>query len=597
MPSRSSVILGLSFGHGDSSAALIVDGQLVAAAEEERFNRIKHYALFPTQAVQYCLRHAGIRAEDVAVVAIPRKPSKHLTRRLLTYWRHPSLFAELNARRKSRSEGFSEWAQKQGLGRARIFRCEHHLAHMASVRYLDPSEPMALLTLDGLGDFVSTAMAVANERIQIQERIFFPHSLGFFYTAMTQYLGFPYYGDEFKVMGLSSFGTPRYLPILRELIREGDGFKFELNLEAFPILKSPIRFRIESGQPSIQPFYSANFLTQCLGLPPRNPKRQPIESTHRDLAKSVQCRFEEIADHLLQQVHIKSGLTSLGLAGGCAHNSVWVGKIPRRAPFKKVFVAPASHDAGTAVGAAILAMEGTVQVEGGHWGLLGPEVGELESATVDNPASSSQPAARERDFSNTQELANWIAERLAQGETIGLVQGRMEFGPRALGSRSILADPRYPGMKDRLNERVKHRETFRPFAASVLEEFRDDWFQHAFPSPHMEAVFDVKPASRSLIQAVVHADNSCRIQTVTKSSQPFFWEIIEAFRRLTGVPMIINTSFNDSEPIVASRTDAIRCFAATDLDHLVIDQKVYSKSATRETRDSAATADSQPVTA
>lgn len=578
MSSRSSVILGISYGHGDSSAALVVDGRLVAAAEEERFTRSKHYALFPTEAVRYCLRHAGLKTSDVGVLAIPKQKFKHFGRRMATYWRHPGLFSTAMGPKSNEPMRLSRWLQEQGLARARTFHFEHHLSHLMTARCLRPDEPMALLSLDGLGDFVSATMAIADEkRIQILDRVYFPHSLGFFYTAMTQYMGFPYYGDEFKVMGLSSYGTPRFLPVLRELIRETDGFDFKLNLEAFPVLRNPVQFRIENGQPYVDPFYSTSFLTQCLGMPPRNPKRQPIEQMHRDLAKSVQCRFEEIADHLLHALHAKTGLKTLGLAGGCAHNSVWVGKIPRRTPFQNIYVAPACHDAGTAAGAAMLACRQIVTPEGGHWGLLGPTIDEMGRDTEAVP----QNASRRQDYADEEALVKWMAERLAKGEIIGLANGRLEFGPRALGSRSIIADPRYPGMRDRLNQRVKHRETFRPFAASVLADHQQDWFFNSFDCPHMEAVFEVKPAVRDQIPAVVHADNTCRIQSVEKDTQPFYWNLIEAFRQLTGIPMLINTSFNDSEPIVASEKHAIDCFNKSDLDHLVVNLSVYSKSEVR----------------
>jgi len=588
MPPRSSIILGISFGHGDSSAALVVDGHLVAAAEEERFTRTKHYALFPTEAAKYCLQHAGLKPSDVTILAIPKQQWKHAGRRFQAYWKHPQLFSTAGKRRETAPK-LSNWLKEMGLARARMFSCEHHLAHLATARCLKPEEPMALLSLDGMGDFTSATMAVADEqKTQVLDRIFFPHSLGYFYTGMTQYLGFPHYGDEFKVMGLSSYGTPRYLPVLRELIRETDGFGFELNLEAFPILRNPIQFRIEKGQPYIDPFFSTGFLTQCLGIGPRNPKRQPIEQVHRDLAKSIQCRFEEVADHLLHALYAKTGMKSLGLSGGCAHNSVWVGKIPKRTPFQNIYVAPACHDAGLAAGAAILAARSIVSVEGGHWGLLGPTIEEM-----------GQPAdpKKKKHFSDEASLVRWAAERLSQGEIIGLAHGRLEFGPRALGSRSILADPRYPGMRDRLNERVKHRETFRPFAASVLAEYQNDWFFNSFHSPHMEAVFEVKPAVRDQIPAVVHADNTCRIQSVEKETQSFYWNLIEAFRQLTGIPMLINTSFNDSEPIVASEKDAMACFLKSDLDHLIVDQTVYSKAELTEASTTKDLDASQSVTA
>ncbi len=554
-------------GHGDSSAALVVDGRLVVAAEEERYTRIKHYALFPSQSVAHCLRHASIEPEKVEVVAIARRPWSNLWPRLRFLAGHPSFLSQRVSPRSS-EPSLRQLLRQAGLRRARVQRIEHHLAHMWSVRYLASDQPMALLSLDGMGDFVSAAMGRAEgKRIQILDRIRFPHSVGYFYTAMTHYLGFLHHGEEYKVMGLSSYGKPRFLDPLRELLRTRDGFRAELNLEAFPIIKNPIRFSIDKAQPKIEPFYSPSFLTQIIGVPPRKP-RQPLTEVHWDLAKSVQVRFEEVANHLLTHLYDTVGIDTLGLAGGCAHNSVWVGKIPRQTSFRKVFVAPASHDAGIAVGAAVGAVPTALAPENHHWALLGPQA----SATA---------VAGGEDFSSDAKLIEWLVHELNEGKVVGLFQGRMEFGPRALGSRSIIADPRAASMRERLNTRVKHRETFRPFAASVMAEHQTRWFKDVFDCHAMEGVFEVRESVRSQIAAVVHVDNSCRIQTVRRETQPFFWDLLDAFRKLTGVPMLINTSFNDSEPIVCSADDALRCFERSDLDYLVIERKVFSKTKAR----------------
>lgn len=566
---KHSVCLGLSFGHGDSSAALIVDGCLVAAAEEERFSRIKHDAGFPRAAIQFCLRHAGISARDVNIIAIARNPRKHWWRKMALLVTHPHLLERVPQGSQPAIHLGAE-LKALGLKKARHYRLEHHLAHLLSARFLSREETPALLSVDGLGDFVSVAMgkSTANS-VEIVDRIFFPHSLGFFYTALTQYLGFPHYGDEFKVMGLSSHGRNQYEHAMQALIRDKTGLGFELNLEAFPILKNPIQFSIEKSQPKFKPFYSTPFLTQVIGLPPRK-SIDPLTDAHRNLAASVQARFEEVGNRLLGQLHERVGSVSVALSGGCAHNSAWVGKIPRRTPFQKVHVAPASNDAGLAVGAAIAASRVEVIPESHHWALLGPDITELDAGTIPD-------SMHKEEFGSDSELIRWIVEQLAQEKIVGLVQGRLEFGPRALGSRSILADPRRPGMKQRLNDRVKHRESFRPFAASVLAEHQSLWFKGAFECPAMEGVFEVEELIRDRIPAVVHVDNTCRIQTVRKETQPFYWELIEAFRKKTGVPMVLNTSFNDNEPIVCTPADALRCFANTDLDFLVIGKSVYVK--------------------
>lgn len=575
MAAKPMACLGISYGHGDSSAALVVDGRLVAAAEEERFTRVKHYALFPAKSIAYCLKHAGLDPRNVRIVAVARRPWNAWWRKALLLMLHPQ---PLSARRRpiERDEprqSLESRLRKAGLTRAHLYRVEHHHAHLASARPLSDAAELALFSFDGLGDFVSTTFGKAEaKRVDILERVFYPHSLGFFYTAMTQYLGFPHFGDEFKVMGLSAYGRPRFLDSVRKLVRERNGFGFELNLEALPIFKTLSGFHIDGNQPKCEPLYNSSYLTQILGLPPRK-FTEPLTRSHWDLARSVQVRFEEIASHCLRRVHEKLGGEAIGIAGGCAHNSVWVGKIPQQTPFKNVHVAPASNDAGIAVGAAILAAHTRVVAEGGHWGLLGPD-----ETDGDGEMPELKEGIATKEYPSDEALADWMAAEIAAGKIVGLCRGRMEFGPRALGSRSILADPRVAAMRERLNHRVKHREPFRPFAASVLWEYQKKWFKGSFHCPSMEAVFEVEESVRNKIPAVVHVDNSCRVQSVRKETQPFYWLLIEAFRKKSGVPLLLNTSFNDNEPIVCSPADALRCFQQTEMDHLVIGRKSFSRA-------------------
>lgn len=571
MSQHPNIILGLSFGHGDSSAALVVGGQLIAAAEEERFNRIKHYAGFPTQAVRFCLQQAGIQSADVEVVAIAKKPWNQFFKKVPLLLAHPHLIRFSKGQKKESSQAFPHWLSEMGLSHSRFQSFEHHFAHMMSSRFLSQAENQALLSFDGLGDFVSASIGMSTpEGVKILDRVVFPHSMGFFYTAMTQYLGFPYFGDEFKVMGLSSLGKPRFQSVMKNLIREAEPFGFRLNLEAFPILKTPGLFYLMNSQPYVRQLYNSQYLTAVLGIAPRKPK-DPLTEVHWDLAKSVQLRFEEVANHLLRHLEKQVPTDTLALSGGCAHNSVWVGKIPQNSRFSEVIVAPASHDAGIAVGAAIAAFGGPVSPQSQEsWALLGPQV--TQSL---NP--SSLEGLEEHSFSKESKLIEFIADEIASGKIIGVARGRLEFGPRALGNRSILADPRAHDMKDRLNARVKHRESFRPFAASVLMEYQHQWFENCFHAPTMEAVFQVRSSMKSKISGVVHVDGSCRIQSVSHKSQPFYWDLIEAFRKRTGIPMLINTSFNDSEPIVLTMEDAIRCFMTTEMDYLLLENRLFSK--------------------
>ncbi|NBX92601.1 MAG: carbamoyltransferase [Proteobacteria bacterium] len=565
------VILGVSFGHGDSSAALIVGGQLVAAAEEERFNRIKHYALFPTQAVKYCLNQAGLSPSEVEVIAIGKKPWNQFFKKVPLLISHPHLLKLSRGQKNGATQTFSQWLSEMGLSRTHVRSFEHHLAHMMSSRFLSEAETQAFLSFDGLGDFVSAAIGMSTpQSLKILDRVVFPHSLGFFYSAMTQYLGFPYFGDEFKVMGLSSLGKPRFHSEMKNLIREVEPFGFRLNIEAFPILKSPELFYLVNGQPHVQTLYSPQYLTAVLGISPRKNK-EPLAEAHWDLAKSVQLRFEEIANHLLRHLESKVPVDTLALSGGCAHNSVWVGKIIQNSRFRDIQVAPASHDAGIAVGAAMAAYGAPVTPSAqSSWSLLGPQPQYSKSQIISQEL-------QEHVFSKETKLAEFIADELSQGKIIGVARGRLEFGPRALGNRSILADPRDFEMKDRLNARVKHRESFRPFAASVLMEYQEQWFENSFYAPTMEAVFQVRSSMKSKIPGVVHVDGSCRIQSVTHKHQPFYWNLIEAFRKRTGIPMLINTSFNDSEPIVLSADDAVKCFLSTEMDYLLLENRLFSK--------------------
>ncbi len=569
-PKASDVILGISCFHGDSSAALIVGDQLVAAVEEERFSRLKHTAAFPAGAIAYCLAHAGLTPKDVGIVALPGVVTAHLGRKLLHSLGTPRA---LLRRLVSRSGGLAALGtelEKAGLGGARVERVEHHLAHMHSVRPLAGTAPMTLVTIDGMGDFVSAAYGAASEGdIEIAGRVFYPDSLGYFYTSLSQHLGFLGFGDEFKVMGLSSFGTPRYLEALRQAVRVGPGFALTLDPKVFPIRSRGIRLEIVNDRPTLAPFYDVEVLTRLIGLPARAPGA-PLEDAHRDLAASLQARFEEVADHLVLEARRRVGHPILGLAGGCAHNSVWVGKLKSRHAFEQLLVAPASHDAGLSVGAAVAAARGPVRCQERHWALLGPSHG--------SEAPESAQFAR-NVWTDDAALQGWIAAELAAGKIVGLMHGRMEFGPRALGSRSILCDPRGADMRDRLNARVKHRESFRPFAAAVLWEEQAAWFDDGFFSPAMEAVFPVKAAHKDRIPAVVHADGSCRIQSVEREAQPFLHGVVAAFHALTGVPMVVNTSFNDNEPIVCAPKEALDCFARTAMDHVIIGSTVYSRRA------------------
>lgn len=592
-------ILGLNAYHGDASAALVVDGKLVCAIEEERLNRIKHSAGFPSLAVQECLRMGGISALEIDAVALSRNPRARLLSKCIhvceRLWREGSvstLADQLrnrlqNRRRVSRIN--LELAEALGVSalRAKTFHVEHHLAHLASAFFASPFSDAAVLSLDGFGDFVSTMWGVGHDRnIDVYGEIRFPHSLGVLYTAVTQWLGFPKYGDEGKVMGLAAYGNAKGVPELRALLQFVPDGTFRLDLRFFRHHVEGIDLSWESGQPRLGTLYSEELLAL---LGPAFASGEAISERQADVAASLQSLLEDAVVHVALALQRKTGQRRLALAGGVALNSVANGKVLDRTPFRELFVQPAAGDNGTSIGAALYvanqihkaprrfvmhhAYTGPAfsddDCERAVSEVLGPE--KTESAWVAWVTGPGNEKARVLvepcSFSGVVKKA---VEAICAGKVVGWFQGAMEFGPRALGHRSIVCDPRRPDMKDILNRRIKHREPFRPFAPAILAEATTDWFVRAAPSPAMLLVDMVRPEKRALVPAVVHADGSGRLQTVERAHSPTFYALIEAFAAQTGVPMLLNTSFNEHEPIVCTPTDALRCFLKTRMDALAL---------------------------
>jgi carbamoyltransferase len=585
-------ILGLNAYHGDAAAALVVDGELVAAAEEERFNRIKHVAGFPSLATAWCLEEAGLSPGDLDHVAIGRDPRANLGAKLRRVARRPPRAGYVAARlRNAASIGdvkatLADALQvpKDALG-ATFHNVEHHQAHVASAFFVSPFEEAAILSVDGFGDFASTMLAVGRgNRFEILDRVLFPHSLGILYTAVTQWLGFPHYGDEGKVMGLAPYGDPhRFLPAMREIARfEGD--LFALDLDYFSHHTQGVAMTWESGSPTIGPIFSDGMIG-ALG-PAREP-RSELTELHNDVAAALQARLEEIYLHLVQGLWERTHATSICLAGGVALNAVANGRIRPETPFDELYVQPAAGDSGTAVGAAF-------QV---HNQVLGNPRSFVMSHAYTGPryddeaclaALRSAGLAGERI--DDELLFPIVAERIAAGDVVGWFQDATEFGPRALGNRSIVSDPRRPDMKDILNARIKHREPFRPFAPSVLAEATGEWFDQDYPSPFMVLVYEVRPEKRALVPAITHVDGSGRLQTVEEEQNPRFYRLIKEFEQLTGVPMLLNTSFNENEPIVLTPEQAIDTLQKTRMDLLVLGNYILRG-------DARATADEQAIAA
>lgn len=582
------LLLGLNAYHGDVSAVLLRDGQLVAAVEEERFRRVKHWAGFPSQAIGACLDMAGVGPEAIDHVAVSRDPKAHLLRKALFALRNrPSPRMILDRGRNHRRVHDIPAATAKALGldparvRGRLRFVEHHPAHLASAFYASPFEEAAVCAIDGFGDFVSTSWAVGRgPRLDVVHRTWFPHSLGLVYLALTQFLGFHKYGDEFKVMGLAPYGRPDHAAEVRRLVRLEPGGRFSLDLSYFRHWSDGVSMTWDEGEPTMGPVFTPK-LEALLG-PARRPD-EPLTARHESIAASLQAVFEEAAFHVLNGLYERTRLPRLCLAGGCAMNSVANGKVRERTPFREVYVQPAAGDNGTALGAAlyvqhqVLGAPRRFVMDHGYWG---PEFGEAAIARA--LAARAQDVARQsatpRTIDDEADLCRWTAARIAEGKVVGWFQGRMEWGARALGNRSILADPRRPDMREVINTRIKFREKFRPFAPSIAEEALHDYFVGAVPDPFMIQVYPVRPEKRGVIPAVTHVDGSGRLQTVSERTNPLYWRLIKAFERVTGVPVLLNTSFNENEPIVHRPEEALDCFLRTRMDALVLGRTVLEKA-------------------
>jgi len=572
-------ILGINAYHGNASAAIVCEGRLVAAVEEERFNRVKYAAGFPAQAIRYCLQEAGLTLAEIDHVAVPRNPYARLATKIFYALRMPS-FARARAKVLVRFKAIPEaLAQAFDIDpkklRAQFHRIEHHQAHLASSFYCSPFERAALLSADGLGDFASTMWgAGSGSRMKIEGAIAFPHSLGLFYSAVTQYLGFLKFGDEYKVMGLAAYGQPDQLDLFRDIVRfqngsAGNGFKLGLDYFSHHRTGPEMSWAEADKTPTLGKLFSEG-MEKRLG--PARAADQALEQRHRNLAASLQARLEEVYLGMLKKLAERTGLKAVCLAGGVAFNCVANGKIFDATPFKEVYVHPAAGDGGLSVGAAffiwhqILGRPRSFVMDHAYWG---PQYSREEIRRAVDSNALAQKGCTIAEFRG-EELMKRAAEIIADGNTLGWFQGRAEWGPRALGNRSIVADPRRPEMKNILNRRIKHREIFRPFAPSILAEAASEYFEKSHPSPFMTLAYPVRPEKRDKIPAPTHVDGTGRLQTVTREANPLYHALISAFRDLTGVPVVLNTSFNDNEPIVCRPEEALDCFQRTQMDALVL---------------------------
>jgi carbamoyltransferase len=572
------IVVGLNAYHGDVSAVLVRDGQLIAAVEEERFRRIKHCAGFPHRAIASCLEIAGASAADVDCFAISRNPRAHL-------WRKALFLATKRPRRtiadrtknllklRSIPEVIAESLRIDPQSvRRRMMAVEHHPAHLASAAYVSPFDDAAVCAIDGFGDFVSTSWGVVEgNRVHGRGAVYFPHSLGLMYLAITQHLGFTKYGDEFKVMGLAPYGEPRFKKEIGKLVRVNQDGTFELDLSYFSHWSGGVDMTWDDGEPTIGRVFTPK-LEALLG--PARRASEPVDPRHEAIAASLQAVFEDAVMTLLTHVRRATGKTRLCLAGGCAMNSVANGQVRARTGFREVFIQPAAGDSGTALGAAFEAWHRRSSaprdfvMRHGYWG---PEFsGAQMAAALDGAAREIAAAGCTRHAFANDDVVAWTARQIADGRVVGWYQGRMEWGARALGNRSIVADPRRADMREIINTRIKFRERFRPFAPSVLEEAMDEYFVDAAIDPFMQQVYPIRPDKRPIVPAVTHVDGSGRLQTVSREGNRRYWQLIRAFADITGVPMVLNTSFNENEPIVLTPNEALDCFMRTSMDVLVL---------------------------
>jgi carbamoyltransferase len=569
------LVLGLNAFHADAAACIFRDGQLLAAAEEERFRRVKHWAGFPTESIRYCLREAGVALRDVTHIAVNQDSRANLGRKLAFMAAHrPDLSLILDRLRNKRERaGIAEMAQRE-LGEpfeGAVEFVEHHLAHLGSAFLVSPFEEAAAVSVDGFGDFASAAWGVGSGySIRLDDKVFFPHSLGIFYQALTQHLGFPHYGDEYKVMGLAPYGQATRMDAMRRIVKLEDDGGFRLDLRYFRHATEKIDYEWEGGEPVVGALY-APALEELLG--PARAAGAPLEQEHRDIARSVQAMYEEAFFHLLEAVHARYGTDALTLAGGCAMNSVANGKVYARSPFRRLYVQSAAGDAGGAIGAAAVVCSRAGNrgpaMRHAYWGPAF-SAADISDAIDERREEILRAGCQITQRPDEEALCTETARAIADGGVVGWFQGRMEWGPRALGNRSILGDPRRADMKDILNLKIKRRESFRPFAPSVLREAVLDWFETDDDVPFMMQVYPIRADKRARVPAVTHVDGSGRLQTVTREDNPRYHRLICAFAALTGVPMVLNTSFNENEPVVCTPAEALDCFLRTRMDLLVM---------------------------
>lgn len=570
-------ILGINAYHGDSSACILKDGIVIAASEEERFRRIKHWAGFPSEAIKFCLGEAGIDITQVDYITISRDPSANIHKKILHAAKNLVSVKALKDRLANTKKVGSVKAELSKVFnipedkiKGEVKNIEHHRSHLASAFFASPFDEAAILSIDGFGDFTSTMTATGKgNKIEVLDTVIYPHSAGIFYTALTQYLGFPHYGDEYKVMGLAPYGEPKYVDELKKVILFKDNGLFELNTNYFKHAKEGVSMSWENGDPHIDSIFSKE-LENLLG--PARKNGEELTQNHKDIATSVQRITEELIFHILNHLQKRTGLKNICIAGGVAQNSVANGKILEKTTLEHIYIPSAGHDAGTALGSALWLYNHILEND-----RLPAIYNAYTGAKSNNEDIEAYLKAENITYKrfDDKELLEVVANALVDGKVIGWFQGRAEFGPRALGHRSIIVDPRRTDAKELLNSKIKRRESFRPFAPSILEEYVSEYFEKTDKVPFMEKVYPIKKEKHAEIPAVTHVDGTGRLQTVEKGDR--YYDLIERFRQKTGTPILLNTSFNENEPIVNTPKEALDCYLRTEMDMLVMENCVVKR--------------------
>ena len=570
-------ILGINAYHGDSSACILKDGIVIAASEEERFRRIKHWAGFPSEAIKFCLGEANIDITQVDYITISRDPAANIHKKILHAAKNLVSVKALKDRLSNtkkvggvKAELSKVFNIPEDKIKGEVKNIEHHRSHLASAFFASPFDEAAILSIDGFGDFTSTMIATGKgNKIEVLDTVIYPHSAGIFYTSLTQYLGFPHYGDEYKVMGLAPYGEPKYVDELKKIILFKDNGLFELNTNYFKHAKEGVAMSWENGDPHIDSIFSKE-LENLLG--PARKSGEELTQKHKDIATSVQRVTEELIFHILNHLQKRTGLKNICIAGGVAQNSVANGKILEKTTFEHIYIPSAGHDAGTALGSALWLYNHILEND---------RLPAIYNAYTGAKSSNEQVEAClkadniEYTKYNDEELLEVVSDALVDGKVIGWFQGRAEFGPRALGHRSIIVDPRRTDAKELLNAKIKRRESFRPFAPSILEEYVSEYFEKTDKVPFMEKVYPIKKEKHAEIPAVTHVDGTGRLQTVEKGDR--YYDLIEKFRQKTGTPILLNTSFNENEPIVNTPKEALDCYLRTEMDMLVMENCVVKR--------------------